>query len=311
MENSVIVIVGPTGVGKTETSIKIAKEFDGEIVSADSMQIYKKMDIGTAKITKDETDGVPHHMIDILDIDKTYSAAAYKKDATRIIDDIIKRGKTPVVAGGTGLYVDSLFSDFEFGASFKDEKIREKYNQIAKEKGNEYLHALLEKVDKKSAESIHFNNVKRVIRALEIYEMTGKTVSENNSQIKKTSSKYNPIMIGLTRERQKLYDRIDARVDKMIDDGLFKEVLSLYKGDTPFSETALSAIGYKEVIYYIKGLCTFDEMVHILKRESRHYAKRQLTWFKRNKDIKWFDLNDDNICDIINYIKNFKGGILL
>ena len=213
MKNKVIVIVGPTGVGKTETSIKVAKKFDGEIVSADSMQIYKKMDIGTAKITKDEMQGVMHHMIDILDIDKTFSAAAYKEMATEIIDDIIKRGKTPVIAGGTGLYTDSLFSPFEFGNALADEKIREKYENIAKTKGNEYLHSLLKKVDIKSAEKIHFNNVKRVVRALEIYEITGKTMEENNKEKEKVNvdTKYLPVMVGLTRERKSLYERIEKR----------------------------------------------------------------------------------------------------
>jgi tRNA dimethylallyltransferase len=307
MKNKVIVIVGPTGVGKTETSIKVAKAFDGEIVSADSMQIYKKMNIGTAKITKDEMQGVKHHMIDILDIDETYSAAAYKKDATCVIDDIIKRGKTPVVAGGTGLYVDSLFSGYEFGASLKDEKIREKYEKIAKEKGNEYLHMLLENVDKKSAERIHFNNVKRVIRALEINEITGKTVDEANAEKESKESKYEPIMTGLTRDRDVLYERIDKRVDLMLDLGLVDEVKALYKGDKKFGETALLGIGYKEIIYYLKGLATYDEAVRILKRETRHYAKRQLTWFNKNKEIKWFNLENNTSCDVINYIKTRLG----
>ena len=305
MKNKVIVIVGPTGVGKTETSIKVAKTFDGEIVSADSMQIYKKMDIGTAKITKDEMQNVPHHMIDILDIDKTFSAAAYKEMASKIIDDIIKRGKTPIVAGGTGLYVDSLFLDYEFGASFKDEKIRKKYEKIAAEKGNEYLHTLLENVDKKSAEKIHFNNVKRVIRALEINEICGKTVDEVNAEKEKTErkEKYSPIMVGLTRDREILYERINKRVDLMLEKGLVDEVKSLYAGDKKFSETSLSGIGYKEVIYYLKGLVTYDEMVRILKKETRHYAKRQLTWFNRNKDIKWFNLENNTSCDVLDYIK--------
>ena len=209
----------------------------------------------------------------------------------------------PIVAGGTGLYTDSLFSGYEFGASLKDEKIREKYEKEANEKGNEYLHHLLESVDEKSAKRIHFNNVKRVIRALEINEITGKTVDEANAEKEIKESKYEPIMIGLTRDREILYKRIDKRVDIMLDLGLVDEVKSLYKGNKKFSETSLSGIGYKEVIYYLKGLCTYEEMVRILKRETRRYAKRQLTWFNRNKDIKWFNLENDTSSDVLGYIK--------
>lgn len=304
MKNKVIVIVGPTGVGKTETSILLAKELDGEIVSADSMQIYTKMDIGTAKITKEEMQGVPHHMIDVCPYYENFSVALYKEKATKIIDDIISRGKTPIVAGGTGLYIDALFGDYEFGQSEGDGEIRKKYEKIAKEKGNMYLHSLLKDIDPESYNKIHFNNVKRVIRALEVYDITGKTFTENNKLSKKREQKHNAVFVGLTRERSILYERIDKRVDEMIKNGLVKEVEMLYNGENTFSETSLGGIGYKEVIYYLKGLCTFDEMLHILKRESRHYAKRQLTWFKRNKNIKWFDLELDSFYDILDYTKN-------
>lgn len=300
----VIVIVGPTGVGKTETSIKIAKKIGGEIVSADSMQIYRGMNIGTAKPTEEEMQGIKHYMIDICDCNKNYSAALFARQAQKCIDDIKSHGKIPIIVGGTGLYIDSLLGGFEFGSIKSDETIRKKYEKIAQEKGKEYLHSLLFEIDRESYEKIHFNNVKRVIRALEIYDITGKSLTENNKMQSKKGEKYDTVMIGLTRERSVLYERIDERVNKMLNEGLVNEVKMLYNGKNSMSKTALGGIGYKEVIYYLKGLCTYDEMVHILKRESRHYAKRQMTWFKRNESIKWFDMGENTSDDILSYIEN-------
>lgn len=299
----VIVIVGPTGVGKTETSIEIAQKLGGEIVSADSMQIYRGMDILTAKPSKEEMALVPHHMIDIADVFETFSAAKFAKEATKCIDDILQRGKLPVIVGGTGLYVDSLLGEYSFGKIKSDGKIREKYEKIALEKGNEYLHSLLKDIDPKSYETIHFNNVKRVIRALEIYEITGKSQTENNAEKKKTKPKYDAVKICLTRDRQKLYERIDMRVDQMLKNGLVNEVKLLYNGKKKLSETAYSAIGCKEIIYYLKGLATYDETVSILKRESRRYAKRQLTWFKKSENLPWFDMDKCTKEDILKFVQ--------
>jgi len=289
-------IVGPTGVGKTEISVKTAKLLDTEIISCDSMQIYKYMDIGTAKVTKEEADGIRHHMIDIAEPTENYNVCTYVSETSKIVDDMTKRNKIPLVVGGTGLYADSLCGRMSFEENVStDENYRKELFALSEEKGVEFIHNELKKVDEKSAEKIHPNNVKRVIRALEYFKMTGVPISVHNEESQKIPSPYNTFKIGFIRERENLYNRIDKRVDIMMEDGLVDEVKKLYEMGCTREHTSMQALGYKEVIDYLEGQSSFEEMTEIIKRESRRYAKRQLTWFKRDKSIMWINLDKD--CD--------------
>lgn len=297
MSNKIIVIVGPTAVGKTYVSIELAKKLGTEIISADSMQIYKGMDVGTAKINDEEMQGIQHHMIDLIYPDENYSVSDFKTEAEKNIDDILSRGKIPVIVGGSGLYVNSLIYDLDFSNAKSNDKLRDYYTYYHQEHGEDALYEKLRKIDPESAEKIHKNNVKRVIRALEVYDITGKKFSETNTDIRKKSSKYDFILIGLSMDRKSLYERINQRVDKMIDDGLVEEVKALLDKGFEKNLISMQAIGYKEIIEFLEGNITFEEAVNILKRNTRHFAKRQFTWFLKDENVKWFNIEDVNKID--------------
>ena len=282
----VIAIVGPTAVGKTALALKLAKELDGEIISCDSMQIYKGMDIGTAKPTKEEMAEIPHHLIDIKEPNEEFSCADYAILAKKCIEDIASRGKTPIFCGGTGLYLDSVIEIGSFSSGFKDENYRLELENIAFEKGNEHVHNMLKEVDEKSAEEIHPNNVKRVIRALEIYKCTGIPKSIWDEKSKEQKPPYDATVLFLTcRDREILKSRIDMRVDMMLSDGLLEEAKSLYNSGMLKEEyTSYGAIGYKELIPFIEGVDTLENCIERLKISTRQYAKRQITWFSRKKN---------------------------
>lgn len=287
MKQPLIIITGPTAVGKTEASILLAKKINGEIISADSMQVYKGMDIGTAKITKDEMMGVPHHLIDILSPQQEFNVYTFQQLAKAAADDICRRGKIPILTGGTGFYIQALL----YGISFKEEEntYRLELEKLLQEKGNLYLHSMLKELDPVSADIIHPNNVKRVIRALEFYQETGEPISKHNETERQKESQFQSVYFVLHMPREQLYERINIRVDKMLEDGLIKEVLSLKEMGIKKNMTSMQGIGYKEVLDYLNGETSYEDMVYLLKRDTRHFAKRQLTWFKREKDVIWMD----------------------
>lgn len=306
MKEKILVLGGPTAVGKTDLSIKLAKKLNGEIISADSMQIYKKMDIGSAKVTIEEMDGVVHHMIDIVEPEKEFTVSDYKKLGDKIIKNILSRNKLPIIVGGTGLYINALTCNMEFTEGSSDIKYREKLNNVAKEKGNEYVHNLLREVDEKSAENIHMNNLKRVIRALEVYHITGKPFSSFDLGEKMYDSEYDINYYVLTMDRENLYDRINKRVDIMIDKGLIDECKYLRSIGLTDRNQSMQGIGYKEILLYIEGKISLDESIEMIKKGSRNYAKRQLTWFRRDKRVKFLDKDilseEDILTKIINDI---------
>lgn len=302
--DNVIVILGPTASGKTKISIELAAQINGEIISADSMQVYKYMDIGTAKPDEDERRGIKHYLIDEITPDEEFSVAKYKELASGYIMKIISEGKIPVVAGGTGLYISSLIENIEFSETICDWELRESLQKEAREKGNEYLHNKLKKIDPVAAEKIHMNNVKRVIRAIEVYTHTKKPISLHQEESKKNPPEYNYIVFGLTMDREKLYDRINKRVDLMLEKGLVGEVENLIKLGYDKSAIAMQAIGYKEILAYLAGEISYEEAVYIIKRDTRHYAKRQMTWFKRMDNVIWINVDEfDNEREIIKNIK--------
>lgn len=291
-KQKVIVICGPTASGKTKLSIEVAKLVNGEIVSADSMQIYKDMTIGTAKPTTEEMQGIKHYLIDFVSPDKRYSVAEYKNDATNAIEEIISKGKTPIVVGGTGLYVNSLIYEIEYPSVELDMNYRKKLEEIAEKEGLDRLYEMAMKVDKLAMKKISQNDKKRICRVLEIYHATGKTKTQIEIESRANEPKYDYLVFGISMDREKLYDRINKRVDIMIEDGLIdevKEVLNKYD-DFP---TAMQGLGYKEVVEYINGDTTKEEMIEKIKMETRRYAKRQLTWFRRYDNITWIDGLDD------------------
>lgn len=293
-EIPLIVVAGPTASGKTGLAIQIARYTDGEIVSADSMQIYKYMDIGSAKPTKEERAQAVHHMIDFLEPDEEYSVADYTKLAHEVIADITAHGKTPIMCGGTGLYINSVVNDVTFGEVETDynlreelRKLREELRKIAEEKGGEYLIEMLRKIDPLSAERLHPNNLKRVIRAIEFCKLTGVPISEHQEETKKRKSRYNPLMMCIEWDREELYDRINRRVDIMLGEGLIDEVKKLRKMGYTRDLNSMQGIGYKEVMDYLDGKYTLDETIDIIKQSSRRYAKRQMTWFRRDERIHY------------------------
>lgn len=300
MKPKVIIILGPTAVGKTKLSIDLAKKLNTEIVSADSMQIYKYMDIGTAKPTEEEMSGIKHYMIDEIDPVIEFSVAQYKELAQNYLDEIISQGKTPIVVGGTGLYINSLIYNIQFSESINDPEYRAQLLNLAASKGNEYLHSLLAEVDPESTQRLHSNDVKRIIRALEVYRVTGKTMTYHYSVSRLNPSKYDFILVGLSMDREVLYKRINKRVDIMLDQGLVEEVKALLEKGYTKNLTSMQGIGYKEIINYLEGNCSLDEAIETIKQESRRYAKRQFTWFRRIEEIKWFDVTG------IDYEKFFK-----
>lgn len=296
-KNKLIALVGPTGVGKTQTSLILAKLTGSEIISCDSMQIYKGMDIGTAKASEEEMKSVPHHLINIKTPFEPYSVCEYVKDAKKCVHDIFSRGKNALVVGGTGLYVDSFIKDTNYSEASGDEKIRQELSLYAQKNGNDKLHSMLKEIDPESAEAIHPNNVKRVIRAIEYFKLSGEKISDHNKKGALIPSPYDYVYIGLTRNRDELYERIDKRVDIMLEEGLLDEVFRLWRDGCTKKLTSMQALGYKEIIHYIEGRCTLLEAVRILKRDSRRYAKRQLTWFGRNDNINWINLSEINSAD--------------
>lgn len=298
-----VVVLGPTASGKTSLAIEIAKELDGEIVCADSMQIYKYMDIGTAKATQTEKAQCPHHMLDIVDPDTEFSVADYTVLAHKIILDVTARNKLPVMCGGTGLYIDSVVNDVEFGDYETDYALRDELAVIAEKEGAQKLIEMLAEFDPVSAQRLHPNNLKRVIRAIEFYKISGVPISEHQEMTKQKESRYDALLFMIDHERDVLYDRINRRVDIMMEEGLLDEVKSLVENGYNPNLNSMQGIGYKELISYIKGDMTLSEAVEAIKQNSRRYAKRQLTWFRRNEKIHL--LNPQTaIGDALNVIKN-------
>lgn len=287
-----IILTGPTAVGKTALSIRLAKAINGEIISADSMQVYKNMDIGSAKIMPDEMDGVPHHLIDILEPSDEFNVVTFKNLAKAALEDIVSCGKVPILAGGTGFYIQALLYDIDFTETKEDNIRRKQLEALALEKGPEFLHDMLKKSDPKAAEEIHFNNVKRVIRALEYFEQTGEKISEHNAEEREKETAYNSCYFVLTDDRTKLYERIDMRVDKMLKDGLVDEVQNLRAMGCHKKMVSMQGLGYKEILNYLDGEYDLERAVYLIKRDTRHFAKRQLTWFRREKDVIWVDRQD-------------------
>lgn len=287
-----IVLTGPTAVGKTALSIQLARRIGGEIISADSMQVYRHMDIGTAKIRLEEMDGVPHHLIDILEPTEDFNVVRFQALARAAAEDIYSRGKIPIVAGGTGFYIQALLNDIDFTQIDENTQFREEMERLAAEQGAEVLHERLRAVDPESAEAIHANNVKRVIRALEYYQQTGQKISEHNEAEREKESAYNSAYFVLTDDRKILYDRIDKRVDLMMQEGLLEEVNALRLRGLKRESVAMQGLGYKELFGYFEGEYPLEEAVRIIKRDTRHFAKRQLTWFRRERDVIWLDKSE-------------------
>ncbi|NLY45249.1 MAG: tRNA (adenosine(37)-N6)-dimethylallyltransferase MiaA [Tissierella sp.] len=292
MKENLFILIGPTAIGKTALSIDLARKFGGEIISADSMQIYKYMNIGTAKVTKNEMEGVSHHLIDIVNPDEEYTVSNYQRDATKLIENINSRNKLPMVVGGTGLYINSLVYNLNFAKVAPDEDYRHELEELAEKYGDVFIHERLAKIDIKSSANISINDRKRIIRALEIYKVTGKTMSEHNENFRKEVDKYNLAMVCLNMDRSKLYDRINRRVDIMIEEGLVDEVENILAKGYHKDLVSLKGIGYKEIIMYLEGDITLEDAIEKIKQGSRNYAKRQLTWFRRDKRIKWVDKDD-------------------
>ena len=288
MTPKIIVITGPTATGKTQLSVELAKEFDSEIVSADSMQLYRRMDIGTAKVTAEEMCGIPHHMIDVAEPFDTYSVARYVQEADECISGILSRGKVPIVVGGTNLYIDSLIAGRGFAENDSDNSLREKLLTEYDRTGGEKMLERLRGFDPERADKLHPADKRRIVRAIEVFMLTGKTITEHDEETKRIPPKYDAAMIALDfSDRAELYARIDSRVDKMVSAGLFDEVSSLLSSGLDENCTAMQAIGYKEAAMYLRGELTKDEAVALIKQESRRYAKRQLTWLRRNEKLFW------------------------
>ena len=301
MKPKVIVIAGPTASGKTALSIELAKKLNGEIISADSMQVYKDMNIGTAKITEEEAQGIKHYLIDVISPDERYTVSNFKNDSEKIILDILTRGKFPIIVGGTGLYIDSLIYGIEYQEMEFDEKYREELMKIAEtEEGLEILYNRAKEIDEEAMKKISKNDKKRIVRVLEIFKATGKNKTEQERLSRINGVKYDYKVFAISRDREILYDRINKRVDIMIEQGLIEEVRNIYEKYSKFP-TAMQGLGYKEVVEYLKGNYTKQEMIDLIKKETRNYAKRQLTWFRKNKDIVWLDADKgiQNNIDII------------
>ena len=292
MKEKVIVICGPTASGKTALSIELAKQINGEIISADSMQIYKDMNIGTAKHDKEEMQGIKHYLLDFVSPNERYSVADYKKDAKKAIKEIIQKGKTPIIVGGTGLYVDSLIYEIEYQDIEFDEKYRNELEKIAEKEGLEKLYQMAIKIDPEAMKKISANDKKRIMRVLEIYNATGKTKTEQEIESRKKEVEYDYRVFAINWEREELYNRINKRVDIMIQQGLVEEVKKILKKYDKFP-TAMQGLGYKEIVEYLEGKSTKEEAIEKIKMETRRYAKRQLTWFRKNKQTIWLEGSND------------------
>ena len=309
MKKPLIILTGPTAVGKTKASIGLAKALNGEIISADSMQVYKYMDIVSAKIRPEEMQYIKHYLVDVLEPDEEFNVVRFQQMAKQAMDEIYAKGKIPIVVGGTGFYIQALLYDIDFTENDEDTSYREELEQLANEKGAEYLHEMLREVDPASAESIHANNVKRVIRALEFYKQTGKKISEHNEKERAKESPYEFCYFVLNDNRQLLYDRIDLRIDQMLEEGLLEEVTALKNKGYTKDMVSMQGLGYKEILDYLNGEYSLEEAIYILKRDTRHFAKRQLTWFRRERDVIWIDKNEydhdeEKILDVmLSYVK--------
>jgi tRNA dimethylallyltransferase len=290
-QRNLLVLVGPTAVGKTDLSLDLAEYFSCEIISADSMQIYRGMDIGTAKASKEEMDRIPHHLIDICNPDDPFSVTDYQQEATRHIEEISQRGHLPFMVGGTGLYIQSVAHGYEFSEGGADKEYREKLGILGSEQGGKALLQMLRDIDPPAADRLHPNDQRRIIRALEIYHVTGETMTEHlNSQ--QLTSPYRLLIIGLNRDRKQLYERVNERVDLMLEEGLVEEVRSLLNAGYSGHLTSMQGLGYKEIASYLHGRFSLEEAAELLKRNTRRFAKRQLSWFRRMKEIEWFDMTD-------------------
>ncbi|MGL6217312.1 MAG: tRNA (adenosine(37)-N6)-dimethylallyltransferase MiaA [Lacrimispora sphenoides] len=294
MMRPLIIITGPTAVGKTALSVRLAKAIGGEIISADSMQVYRHMDIGSAKIKKEEMDGVPHYLIDVLDPEEEFNVTVFQKMAKEAVEEIYSHGHIPIVAGGTGFYIQALLYDIDFTENGEDTSIRMELEKLGQERGAEFLHNLLRDIDPDSADEIHENNMKRVIRAIEYYRQTGERISEHNKRERQKKSPYDFLYYVVNTDRTRLYERIDRRVDLMLEQGLVEEVMHLKDMGLTRDMVSMQGLGYKEILDYLQGIYTLEEAIYILKRDTRHFAKRQITWFKRERDVRWLDLPDFN-----------------
>ena len=289
MKKPLIVLTGPTAAGKTHLSIALAKAVNGEIISADSMQVYKYMDIGSAKIRPEEMQGVKHYLVDELLPQEEFHIVKFQQMAKAAMEEIYAKGKVPILVGGTGFYIQAITKDIDFTQAEQEDGYRRELEQLAAEKGNDYLHTMLQEVDPVSAKEIHANNVKRVIRALEFYEKTGRTISSHNEQEKEKESPYNAAYFVLNDDRNEIYRRIDLRVDQMMQAGLIEEVRRLKDRGYTKDMVSMQGLGYKEILDYLDGNTTLEEAVYILKRDTRHFAKRQLTWFRREHEVIWVE----------------------
>lgn len=303
-KRKLVVLTGPTAVGKTKLSIELAKKIGGEIISADSCQVYKYMDIGSAKIRPEEMEGIPHFLINELEPSEEFNVVVFQQKTKQYMEEIYSRGHIPILVGGTGFYIQAVLYDIDFSKDDDNHQIREELEALAKEKGAEYIHEELRKIDPASANAIHANNVKRVIRALEYYKLTGEKISEHNEEQRKKESPYDFSYFVLNDHRELLYERIDKRVDEMVSEGLLQEVQQLKSMGYHRSLVSMQALGYKEILSYLDDEISLEEAIYIIKRDTRHFAKRQITWFKREKEVIWvnkpeFDYNNDKILDFM------------
>lgn len=315
MKKPLIVLTGPTAIGKTSLSISLAKAVNGEIISADSMQVYKHMDIGSAKIRPEEMKGVPHYLVDVLEPEEEFHIVKFQQMAKAAMEEIYGKGKIPILVGGTGFYIQAVTRDIDFTEAKQEDAYRSELEALAEEKGAEYLHEMLQKVDPASAESIHAHNVKRVIRALEFYHQNGTPISAHNEEQKAQESPYNLAYFVLNGPREILYDRIDRRVDQMLEEGLVKEVENLKEMGCHRGMVSMQGLGYKEILACLEGEYPLEEAVRILKRDTRHFAKRQLTWFRREKDVIWvnkeeFNWDEDSILEYMLSVLRERGLLL-
>lgn len=315
MKQPLIVLTGPTAVGKTSLSISLAKAVNGEIISADSMQVYKKMDIGSAKIRSEEMQGIPHYLVDVLEPEEEFHIVKFQQMAKKAMEDIYSRGKIPILVGGTGFYIQAVTKDIDFTEAQQENDYRKELEALAEEKGGEHLHEMLRKVDPVSADAIHAHNVKRVIRALEFYHQNGSPISAHNEEQKQHESPYNLAYFVLNMPRELLYERIDLRVDQMMKEGLLEEVSRLKEEGCHRGMVSMQGLGYKEILAFLDGEYPLEEAVRVLKRDTRHFAKRQLTWFRREQEVIWvnkdqFSYQEDQILDYMLEVCRQKGILL-
>ena len=315
MKQPLIVLTGPTAVGKTSLSISLAKAVNGEIISADSMQVYKKMDIGSAKIRSEEMQGIPHYLVDVLEPEEEFHIVKFQQMAKKAMEDIYSSGKIPILVGGTGFYIQAVTKDIDFTEAQQENDYRKELEALAEEKGGEHLHEMLRKVDPVSADAIHAHNVKRVIRALEFYHQNGSPISAHNEEQKQHESPYNLAYFVLNMPRELLYERIDLRVDQMMKEGLLEEVSRLKEEGCHRGMVSMQGLGYKEILAYLDGEYPLEEAVRVLKRDTRQFAKRQLTWFRREQEVTWvnkdqFSYQEDQILDYMLEICRKKGILL-